>query len=541
MIVAAIHFGKGSDLEENRRNLLSLNIKAAQDGADLIVNPELSVLPLFPASSPIQVVDSKAESVAKSRAFARTLAEETTPALVELFLNRVVAPYGKHVVIGAITCEQGYNIFHNSAFILGPNGVHAPANGICHVYHKRELHGDVFAAKGTSELWPAQLGVGNVGVLICSDCSVPLIARCLALNGSDIIVIPAAITGPTSSTLRVRSLENGIPFALANSYEHDEAHVEGWMPESAIVAADGRVIESCNSCENTILMADLDLTSAEAERRKADSRRHRRPRLYQGALIDLTSRVLRDRCSLPPKAEICVITVSSGAVQEYAVSNPVRELIASLSEEDVPVILVLPELLLERNEVEPHLSFAKARKLYVVCGFVEKEHRIISMFDRNGLELLSYKKVHLSPDDERNGICPGDRLEYYVDLPIGRIGVLAGQDLVYPEALELHRNAAVDLILVPSQLDFDGEILFEDIARYRHLNLAVADGQHKGGIYKRSPDPHTSNKNLINNLRFDTQQGRIEPSKGLPLIAPFGLDALLRIEPPADIGQGGAK
>ena len=54
MKIAVIHFGRlahsneiASNLDENEQNLLNLNIQAAKEGADLIVNPEASILPFY--------------------------------------------------------------------------------------------------------------------------------------------------------------------------------------------------------------------------------------------------------------------------------------------------------------------------------------------------------------------------------------------------------------------------------------------------------------------------------------------------------------
>jgi len=529
MKVAVIHFGKSPDLDKNERNLLDLNIEAAKNGADLIVNPELPILPLFSDSAPIKI-NSKAQNIAESRAYARWFAEVWSPRLIQHLFDEVVVPHGKYIVISVITSDPEFHIFHNAALLIGPKTVEAP-EGIYQIYYKRELHGDIYATKGASKLEPARLDIGNIGAIICGDYSTPLISRSLAINGSDIIAIPAAITSPTSDTLKVRALENGIPFALANCYEHDGVYVGEWKPESAIVRADGTVTDSYSGYEDTILYDDFDLSAEEAKRCKTDKLNRRRPHLYQGAVVDLTSRILRDPCSLPPKSDICVITVSGVAVEQNTVFTEGRDLIASVSKEDTPVFVVLPELSLERKEVQKFMDFMKEQKVYAVCSFVENLQRVVALFDPHGQELLSYKKVHLSDDDVHNGFLPGDRLEFYFDLPVGRIGVLAGEDLLYPEAIEAHRNVAVDLILASSRLNIDGGILFADIAKSRHLNVAVADWRFKGGIYKRAPNSCAANEQSINSLKFDTQEGRIEPARGLAQSPLVGLESIVRIVP----------
>jgi hypothetical protein len=99
---------------------------------------------------------------------------------------------------------------------------------------------------------------------------------------------------------------------------------------------------------------------------------------------------------------------------------------------------------------------------------------------------------------------------------------------LYPEALEAYRNAAVDLILVSSRLNFDGKIVFEEVAQSRHMTLAVADSYYKGGIYKRASRPWTVNNDFINILKFDTQEGKIEPARGGIQIQFQGLQAIVK-------------
>src|SRR5258706_13999378 len=119
MKIAVVHFGKGPDLDENEQSLLDLNIKAAKDGADLIVNPELSIVPLS-SSSPLRR-SSQAEDVAQSRAFARWFATDRGPRFIERLRAEVIAPYLTHIAVGTIRSVPKYTPLYNSAFVIGPN------------------------------------------------------------------------------------------------------------------------------------------------------------------------------------------------------------------------------------------------------------------------------------------------------------------------------------------------------------------------------------------------------------------------------------
>jgi predicted amidohydrolase len=555
MKVAAIHFGKvsyGRDrleqtLQENIERLVALDIAAAEDGANLIVNPELPILPLYefpdlPDSSdsaPVTPYSSKADDIAKHREVMRMFHERWTKELTERIRDEVCRGVGPaanrdtYVVLSSFEYSPQHHNFYSSATVIG-------AEGVLHTYRKRQLTSDAFVMRGDSDLHPVELPFGKVGVMICGDYSIPLISRALLLNGSDMIVIPTSLEGKTENTLRVRAVENGVPFVLANCYEKEKERkgqygTSKWStkPQSAILDSLGGVITSYDGCEDNILSATFDLSGAEAAGRVERKQRYRMPHLYGGAFVDLTGYLDR---KVPPneQRDVFVITVSGEAFEQEGTLDRLRDFVTFLKT-GTPVITVFPELPSGGAGAEKYLVFGKELKCYVALGLTEHNQHIIALYAPDEAPpLIRYAKVHLSDGDARNGIKPGDRLEYYVDVPkVGRVGLLSGEDLLYPEAVEIHKNAGVDIILAPSQMDFDGEVLFTDVAESRHLNLAVADRQHKGGIYGRYFDKDEeayvrSSQSFLNGLRLDIARERIEAPKGFPLISLNGLDAIAR-------------
>ena len=509
MRVAAIHFGKTSDWDVNENQLIKLNIQAANEhGARLIVNSEMSILPLWSETAPIQV-NSKADDVAKSREFAKWFANDRCPQFIRRMVEEVADPCRCYVVVSVITEDPQYHRLFTSALILGPGSERAH-DGVYHTYHTGVLYGDIYAVKGASHLRPADLEIGKVGVMICADYSVPLIARSLVINGSELIAIPAALSSSTLDTLKVRAMENNVPLVMANCFEHDESVC---YAESAIVSAGEE--HATSKSESEILVCEIDSADPAVIGRREKYLGRRRPDLYEGVLVDLTSGVLRFNCPKPDKPEVSIVTISG---------KP--DFNAALERIGDAGIVVLPEFPLEKLTIQEHLDHLKRREVYVACGFIEESHVVICLFDPQGKELMRYRKVHLSDRDVSNGIQSGDRLEFYLDLPMGRVAVLSGEDLLYPEAVESLRNCAVDLILAPANLDFDGDLLFKDIARSRHLSLAVADYESRGGVYKRRPNDQIAGDGDI--LKFNTQEGKIEPAKGLPAVPLVGAEILVQ-------------
>jgi predicted amidohydrolase len=525
--VAAIHFGKTSDIDVNEDNLINLNIRAATDHhAKLIVNPEQSILPLAP-ESPIKV-SGNADDVANSRAYAKTFALERGPRSVDRFVNEVADVFKCYVVISSITADAEYHMLFNSALLLGPRTNEFPT-GVYHTYYKSVLYGDVYAVKGASPLQPANLGIGKVGVMICADYSVPLITRSFVINGSELIVIPAALTSSTLETLKVRAIENCVPLVLANCFQRDTVYDATYCPESAIV--NGNEVHSTNTCEDQILTCEIDCRDSEVRSRRDKILRRRHPKLYEGALIDLTSWFLRTEVP-ESKSEVSVITISGKATFEDAEFARAIKRIEAITKESASVIVVLPEFPLERSAIQNYLDGLKKHHVYTVCGFVENSSLVLCLFNQNGEELLRYRKVHLSDADVNNRMRAGDRIEFYLDLPMGRVALLSGEDLLYPEAIEALRNCGVDLIVAPANLNDDYDLVFKDIARARHLSVAVADYKSTGAIYQRVsrhyPEQKIARGGIINFLRIDTRIGEIEPAKGLPSIPLFGGETIVR-------------
>lgn len=97
--------------------------------------------------------------------------------------------------------------------------------------------------------WPVfSLDIGRIGVMICHDNSWPEAARCLALNGAEIVCWPHVQSGwgdvAWDITLRSRAIDSGV-FLLSSCY--GVADEVAWRPgmmvgRSSIVGPDGTVV-----------------------------------------------------------------------------------------------------------------------------------------------------------------------------------------------------------------------------------------------------------------------------------------------------------
>lgn len=553
MKIAVVHFDQdtGEDaspaafeaaIDDNERRLLRVAAEAAAQGAALIVLPELPSVPARRGPLPPRY-SSRAADVAAQRERVWWLAKTRGPRFVETLRRQVVEELGCHVATSTLTALPGHHLLYATGILLSPGGAQ-------HIHHKRFLTGDsIYAARGASPLTPAALRQGDadakVGLLVCADYSVPLLVRALALGGSELIVVPAQLGAYQDSIVRslvVRARENGVPLALANCFARDAGY-QG--EQSAIVGADGRVLAQANGDTGEVLWADLDPHDSLALKLRNERLANRRPALYQGALLDLTSRQFKcapESGTAAPISRLRVVTVSGEALWWSDLEQRIAAEAALAARNGAPLLLVLPEFAGPRSEAQPALDLARRHSAYAACGCVEAGQKVLVLEDPTGAELLRYTKVHLTTFEQET-LAAGTALESYVDVPpdasgdTARLGLLSADDLLVPEAVEIQRNAGVDLLLVPSALDFEGSGVFDDVAKSRAVSVAAADLRHRGGIFGRYPDPFETpleaNGSFLNVLEFEV---RSHTPRVMP-IERAGLECLVRLHDRPETGD----
>ena len=157
------------------------------------------------------------------------------PKVVKRMLDRLGTAAARHRMY-LVACSDHVETdgaIYNTAFLLGRDGKEIGRyHKVCPVYHELlRKRGDSFPVFPTADL-------GRVGMLICYDLVIPETARCLALQGADIIFFPTmggAAIGDEDlgvQALRVRAVENFIWLVVA----HRNAGAMIISPQGKIVA-----------------------------------------------------------------------------------------------------------------------------------------------------------------------------------------------------------------------------------------------------------------------------------------------------------------
>ncbi|PKM76777.1 MAG: carbon-nitrogen hydrolase [Firmicutes bacterium HGW-Firmicutes-15] len=123
-----------------------------------------------------------------------------------------------------------------------------------------------------------------LAVLICYDIRFPELARMAALEGAQMLVIPAAFnhtTGPAHWDLlmRTRAVDNQLFVVAASPALNPKANYQAWG-HSLVVDPWGTVISEGGSGEE-IIYAELDWTMVDKVRRELPLLKHRRTDIYE--------------------------------------------------------------------------------------------------------------------------------------------------------------------------------------------------------------------------------------------------------------------
>ncbi len=184
-------------------------------------------------------------------------------------LGRASAEHRMYLVVCSDHLENDGAVY-NTAFLLGRDGKEIGRyHKVCPVYHELSRHrGGSFPVFQTGDL-------GTVGMLICYDLVMPETARCLALQGADLIFFPTmggAAIGDEDlgvQALRVRAVENFIWLIVAQ-------RGKGAM----IISPQGQVVSRAEGPDG-LAVADIDPRGGREGGDALNSQRDMRARLFR--------------------------------------------------------------------------------------------------------------------------------------------------------------------------------------------------------------------------------------------------------------------
>ncbi len=355
---------------------------------------------------------------------------------------------------------------YNSGLLIGPGG-----DLLVH-YQKQFLatHDQNWFEFGVNGCPVADTELGRIGLLICFDGRIPEIARCLALQGAEIVVDMANFFAMDQAEMWVpaRAFENGVWFVAAT-----KAGVERsiyYPGGSMIVAPSGEVLARLPYDTHGVATAEIDPAAAAAKSWPlgGDKLADRRPDAYGvlGMPFDKTPLAPLLKKPLVPEEA----TTKAAAVQVHATSRP-GSLDAAFAMVEHAALLGVKVIALPQHFnapswlpdaaegrlaaqgaqpcVERAAALAAKYGCAIVLPLIEQAKGGFAptaiLLGPDGKAIGKQQQVHLEPETARWATA-GDGFQVF-ETPFGRIGMMLGYDGLYPESARALTLLGADMVI----------------------------------------------------------------------------------------------
>lgn len=494
------------DKRKNIAKLLTLNEEAAAAGTKIILNTEMATTGY----------------AFENRTEVASLAEIIPGPTTEAF-GQITKKYGCYICIGLPEVDALTGIFYNAAALIGPSGnVIAKHRKLAPAFRE-----NLWAARGNLSVPVVQTKFGKLGIMICADTYSYRPARIAALQGARLLLVPANWTPEhhnPENFWRARAAENGVYMMACNRTGKDKK-MDCRTAESFIIDPQGEVVKKTRSPEDTVIYGTIPLENGNFVSMAAeDILNRRKPGYYGNISLDTFTQFNPEMLlNLPKAADFTVATGQFRPVPGEPVANTqkmlklIDEAVSMAAAQETSLdLIVFPELsttgiIYDYREAEKYseeipgptieifAGKAKEKDLFIVLGMAERrDEKFFNtsvLIGPNGVE-GTYRKIHLNMYDQK-WAQPGKGGFPTFDLPFGRIGMLIGYDLMFPEGNECLAKWGADLVCIPALWDCKNKFIWQArLAEQMHLAVANQWGNFvefhalgKSSIYSYSRYP----------------------------------------------------
>lgn len=456
--VAAVQFGVVSDVTANLQTCLRMIDTAARQKPDLMVLPEFC--------NHNSWYDDKQHcyqvSVALDGEFLATIAAKS-------------AEHNCHIVINC-TVQRADGTTTGTSLLYSPDG------SLLSLSDKQVLmgHENDFLEKAQSAAPITETAIGRLGTYACMDGVINETPRGLALRGAQILCnsLNSFAIDEGSLHVPVRAAENKVFVIAANKVAplipeflvepvsqatNIPAHFLDGAGDSQIVAPDGTVLAKAPHSGEAVVVADIDVSTADDKLRPdgTDIFASRRPALYAPI-----SAKPQPKTRKPGAAELKVATIQPGLDGVDAIEHS-AELITAAARDSAQLI-VLPELFCFADGIVVDPEDGIVRSVQAILTFSDALNHagsdalvVTSLvgqtgagYQHIGVAIGRHGIVHHQPQLHR---CKrhaawatdlGDA-QTVIDLPWGKLAIIVGDDAIYPESFRLAVLQDADVVAAP--------------------------------------------------------------------------------------------
>src|SRR5467141_2016689 len=261
---------KGSMIEKHSKYIAG----AAKQGAKVMCLQELFYGPYF-----CQVQDSKHYS------YTEKIPDGPTTQLMQELAKK----HGM-VLIAPMYEEDQVGVYYNTAAVIDADGKYLGKYRKTHIPHVNGFWEKFYFRPGNMGYPVFDTAVGKVGVYICYDRHFPEGARCLGLNGAELVFNPSATVAGLSEYLwkleqPAHAAANGYFIGAINRVGHEQPWDIGeFYGQSYFCDPRGQIIAQAPRDQDAIVVADINFDMIREVRNTWQFFRDRRPETY-GALV----------------------------------------------------------------------------------------------------------------------------------------------------------------------------------------------------------------------------------------------------------------
>ncbi len=258
--VAVVQHACSDNYEDNLKAGIDGIKKAAAQGADLVLLPELSMGLYFCITEDPNNFD-----------LAEPIPGKTTVTLQQ------VAKENNIVIVSTIFEQRAPGLYHNTAVVFDKDGSIAGKYRKMHIPDDPGYYEKFYFTPGDLGFTPINTSIGKLGVLICWDQWYPEAARLMSLAGAEILIYPTAIGWDPNdideekerqknawiTVQRGHAVANGLPVISCNriGFEASPDNSGGiaFWGNSFIAGPQGEILIDADDKQDTLLITELDM------------------------------------------------------------------------------------------------------------------------------------------------------------------------------------------------------------------------------------------------------------------------------------------